>query len=249
MSRLKRWGRRGGWTVALIGAVAGALQVPDLLRELDAFRVLQVEVVGTRFLEPYAVVRAAGLEADASVFDDRDAWKAGVLTLPLVEEVRVTRTLPSSITLEVREVEPVALVAGPTLRPVDGRGRLLELDPAGTVLDLPILTGLTLEGGRVDDGASAAAVATVTRLLRRAPEVADEISHVELRGSDIRVGFRASDVTALLPAAATGTQLTQLRLALADLVARGELEQVRSIDVRFRDQVVVSFLDRAVMGS
>ncbi len=72
---------------------------------------------------------------------------------------------------------------------------------------------------------------------------------MELRGRDLRIVFRDRGADAWLPARATPTQLTQLRLALADLAARGELEAVRSIDVRFRDQVVVSFLETAAVGS
>ncbi|MFP4624149.1 MAG: cell division protein FtsQ/DivIB, partial [Gemmatimonadota bacterium] len=197
-------------------------------------------------LEPYSVVRAAGLDRPASVFDDADAWRAGVLTLPLVADVRVRRTLPGTVTLEVREDEPVALVAAGTLRPVDGAGRLLELDPAGAMLDLPVLSGVTLAGATVAGGESAAAVATVARLLRRAPAVAERLSQAHLSGGRLRLSFRDSRAEALLPPAATDVQVTQLRLAVADLAARGELESVQTIDVRFHDQVVVSFGRRTV---
>lgn len=215
---------------------------PGVLRDLEVFRVQQVEVVGTRFLDPYAVVRAAGLDVESSVLDDADEWLAGVRTLTLVEEIRVARVLPGRIRLEVREVEPMALVAAGSLRPVDAAGRLLDLEPAGVSLDLPILTGVAVEDGVVSAGPSAWAVATVAEVMKRAPVVASRLSQAELRDRDLRLTFREGRTTAVLPAAATGAQVTQLRLALADLLARGELEKVRTIDVRFRDQVVVSFL-------
>lgn len=243
----KRWLRRVTVAAAVALTVASGTYLPGVLRRADAFRVSQVEVVGTRFLDPYAVVRAAGLNGESSVFDDADSWLAGVRTLALVDEVRVARRLPGRITLEVREAEPVALVVGETLRPVDTTGRLMELDPAGATLDLPILTGVTVDGGVLEEGASTAALATVAALGRRAPEVAERISQVERVGTALRVAFRDGKAEALLPIAATSVQLTQLRLALADLIARGELDQVRTIDVRFRDQVVVSFLDSPVI--
>lgn len=240
----KRWIRRVGFLAAFATVGLASAHAPSALRGMEVFRVSDVEVVGTRFLDPYTVVRAAGLDATSSIFDNAAAWRSGVRTLALVEEVRVRRVYPSKVLVEVRESEPVALVAGRSLRPVDAAGRLLELDPAGQGLDLPILTGVRRDGGRVEEGASTAAVATVAALLSRVPEVAAQLSQAELKGEHLALTFRDAGPTALISAAATSVELMQLKLALADLAARGELEKARTIDVRFRDQVVVSFLDK-----
>ena len=245
MKRRKiRWRRVVGAVAAFATVSVAWLHGPRTLREADTFRVRQVEVVGTRFLEPYAVVRAAGLDRAASIFDDADAWRAGVRTLALVDDVTVRRVFPSRIQLEVREVEPVALIAAGSLRPVDAAGRLLELDPAGIALDLPVLTGVVVDGGRVVEGPSRGAVETVAALLSTAPGLAENVSQADLEGRALRLTFREREVTAVLTAGAGPVELTQLRLAMADLTGRGELEQVRTIDVRFRDQVVVSFLHK-----
>lgn len=226
------------------GAVALA---PRPLRELASFRVQRVEVAGTRFLEPYAVVRAAGLDRAASVFDDPESWRAGVLTLPLVADVRVRRKLPGTVEIVVTEVEPVALVSGPELRAVDATGWLVPLDPAGAGLDLPLLSGVDVQGGRLvpRDGARQLLDAVVA-LQRDAPELAARVSQIERRPGLLRVVFRDEAAEALLPVDASGLQLRQLRLAYADLASRGELGKVRRIDLRFHDQVVVSFLSSPV---
>ncbi len=245
-SRKRRWTRRVVVLLAAAGAVTLTIVGPRLLRKLEVFRVETVEVTGTRFLEPYAVVRAAGLDRPASVFDDMDAWRAGVLTLPLVDDVRIRRRIPSTVRLEVREVEPVALVAGETLRPVDATGRLLPLETAGIVLDLPVVVGAEIAEGRVASPAGASAVAALTSLAVHAPDLADRISEVEVVPGALRITFREGRLEAVLPTHPSEVQLLQLRLAHADLRARGELDDVRRIDVRFRDQVVVSFLDTPV---
>lgn len=232
-----------GAALAVVAAVVLMERAPRVLRRVDALQVRTVEVTGTRFLEPYAVVRAAGLDRTASLFDDPETWRAGVLTLPLVEDVRVRRAMPSTVKLEVREVEPVALVAGPSLRPVDATGRLIDLDPAGIVLDLPVVVGAPIKDGRVATPAGASAIAALTVLAIRAPELADGISQVSVTDAALRIEFRDMELEVILPAHPSNVQLLELRLAHADLRARGELDRVRSIDVRFRDQVVVSFSD------
>lgn len=243
--RARRWARRVGATLLVATVAVAAGFAPRALRDVEAFRVQRVEVLGTRYLEPYTVVRAAGFTRASSVFDDRQAWRSGILTLPLVEGVRVHRKLPSTVTVEVWEVEPVALVSGASLRPVDRRGRVLEIDPAGTVLDLPIVTGAPVRGGRVGDG-GAAALGVLVALRAGASELADQVSQVEVRPAALRLVFRDGRTEALLPIRPSETQLAQLHLAYADLTARGELGKVSRIDVRFRDQVVVSFLDTPV---
>lgn len=232
---------------ALVLLITAAGLGPRVLRDVESFRVRRVEVIGTRFMDPYAVVQAAGLGPGASVFDDAERWRAGVLTLPLVAAVEVRRKLPATIQVMVTEVEPVALVAAETLRAVDAAGRLIPLDPAGAALDLPILAGVTLRDGRIgpEPGARAALDALVA-LARDAPQLAGRISQIERTPGLLRVVFRDGSAEALLPLNASALELRQLRLAYADLVSRGELRNVTRIDLRFRDQVVVSFLSSPV---
>jgi cell division septal protein FtsQ len=241
-SGTRRWLRQVAGALAVAAVVLAGAVAPRLLRELDHFRIERVEVVGTRFSEPYAVVRAAGIAAGSSLFDDAATWRAGVLSLPLVAEVRVRRHFPSGLTLEVREVEPVALVASPELRPVDASGRLIALEPAGTILDLPILSGVAVADSTLAQGAEEPALRLLLLMRAREPGLVDRVSQIDRTVDGLRLVLRQGGPDALLPLHTRDVHLTQLRLAYADLGARGELARVRRIDVRFRDQIVVSFL-------
>lgn len=237
--------RRVAVAAAVVAVCATAVVLaPVVLRGLEVFQVREVEVVGTRLMDPYTVVRAAGLDGAASVFDDADRWRYGVLTLPLVERVEVRRRLPGAVEVRVHEVEPVALVASPSLRPVDAAGSLLPVETAGALLDLPLLTGVDVESGRVTGARGI--LDTLVTLRRTAPELAERVSQLDATGETLRVTFREHRAEALLPAVATEVDLRQLRLAMSDLTARGELGRVQRIDLRFRDQVVVSFLTSPV---
>ena len=132
------------WGGAVLGVLALWLVAPSLLKRLAFFRVRQVEVVGVKNLDPDAVLAALRLAPRASVFDDTRLLADRVRGLAGVADARVTRALPASLKVIVREVEPVALVPGAGgLVAVDAGGRRLPFDPAraaagGGGLDLPI---------------------------------------------------------------------------------------------------------------
>jgi cell division protein FtsQ len=128
--------------VATLGAAAWIV-APALLRHVAFFRVRQIELVGVRNLAPDVLVAALRLPAEASVFSDTRLLADRVRGLPGVADARVRRRLPATLQLEVREVEPAALVPGPhgaSLVAVDAAGRPLPFDPARLGLDLPIAT-------------------------------------------------------------------------------------------------------------
>ncbi|HYK82927.1 MAG TPA: FtsQ-type POTRA domain-containing protein [Gemmatimonadales bacterium] len=142
---MSRWPRAR--RAALAGAAAvtlaglGWVAAPTLLRQLAWFRVRQIELVGVRNLAPEAVIAALRLPAAASVFADTRLLADRVRGLPGVADARVRRRLPAALQVEVREVEPAALVPGPhgaRLGVVDAAGRPLPFDPARAGLDLPI---------------------------------------------------------------------------------------------------------------
>jgi POTRA domain-containing FtsQ-type protein len=146
-----RWRRRallGIVGVALVGL--GWLAAPLALRHMAFFRVRQIELLGVRNLAPDAVIAALRLPDEASVFMDTRMLADRVRGLPGVADARVARRLPAALRVELKEVEPAALVAGPRtgrkggLVVVDAAGRPLPFDPAraagagGAGFDLPI---------------------------------------------------------------------------------------------------------------
>ena len=111
------------WGGAVLGVLALWLVAPSLLKRLAFFRVRQVEVVGVKNLDPDAVLAALRLAPKASVFDDTRLLADRVRGMAGVADARVTRALPASLKVIVREVEPVALVPG--------AGGLVAVDAGG----------------------------------------------------------------------------------------------------------------------
>jgi POTRA domain, FtsQ-type len=127
----------------LLGAAglcaAAWLGAPPLLRELEFFRVRQVEITGLQYLEPSKVIAALRLSPEASVFDDPAPLARRVLSLPGITSAEVGRHVPGTLLIEVNEAVPVALaLRGDFLTMVDAGGRLLPFDPAASAPDLPL---------------------------------------------------------------------------------------------------------------
>jgi cell division protein FtsQ len=225
-------------------AAAGA---PHALRRFDGFVVRNVEVRGVRFLQPSAALAATHIPAGATVFDDFTPWRDSLLTHPLVAEARVGRRLPNTIVLDVTETKPLAFARVPELRPVDARGVVLPVAP-GTPLDLPILDGVTAADGkgRITGAAQHTVLGTLRRIRDAQPALGQWISEAGTAGPDgVRLRLRWPDgAEVLLPSEPSAERLEQLALVFADLAAApdsaGEIDGLRRIDARFRDQVVVS---------
>jgi cell division septal protein FtsQ len=219
-------------------------QGPKLMRRLDIFRVQRVEVVGTRYLAPHLALEQSGITARSSLFDDPEPWREALLEHPLIDEVTIDRDFPGTLVIKVVEVEPVALVATPVLRPVDAKSRLLPIEPSAEDVDLPIIAiGSEVgEDGRLKNAEAVALVDALDRLRLLAPQISAQVSAVApLEDGAFRFSLREpARGEALLPADFNALQIEQLRLTLADLGSREEISRVRRVDVRFRDQVVVS---------
>jgi hypothetical protein len=107
--------------------------------KLAFFHVSKVVVDGTRYLSPDTVIARLAIDTVNSVWDDPAPLEERVRALPQVADVSISRRLPGTLVVEVRENAPVALVPGARgLEVVDSAGRSLPIDPAREGLDLPV---------------------------------------------------------------------------------------------------------------
>ncbi len=125
--------------VVLAGVAVAVFALPRTARRLAFFRVRQVEVIGTRYLDESDVVARLGLRADASVLDHLDAVRKAAAAVPGVVSATVSRRLPNTLCVTLREAMPVALASlADRLVLVDSVGRVLPFDPVRIPTSLPI---------------------------------------------------------------------------------------------------------------
>ncbi|MFL5487656.1 MAG: cell division protein FtsQ/DivIB [Gemmatimonadaceae bacterium] len=239
---------RPGWKilgalllVAIIMAAAWGTRAAA--RRMAFFRVRNVEVRGTHYLQPNEIVSRLRVDTLASLWDDLDPYRERIRGHPQISDVSISRGLPGTLVVTIHENLPVALIQTPTgLVPYDSIGKRLPIDPARTKLDLPIVATadpvlLNLVG---------AIRATHPRLYGRIEEVKrmgrDEILLSLARGSDSSSpsnGARAQNHQTLrvrVPVGLSVDRLADIFPVETDLARRQV--SVGELDLRYRDQVI-----------
>ncbi|HEV7389373.1 MAG TPA: FtsQ-type POTRA domain-containing protein [Gemmatimonadaceae bacterium] len=235
--------RRPGWKmlgafflVALIMAAAWGTR--EAARRMAFFRVRAVEVRGARYLQANEIISRLKVDTLASLWDDLTPYKARVRGHPQVSDVTISRRMPGTLVVTIKENLPVALIQTPTgLLPFDSLGKQLPIDPARTSLDLPIVATrdpvlLKLVG---------AIRATEPRVFARIEEVKragrDEILlTLSRRGATDSITSGAATLHVRLPVGLSVERLADIFPVETDLARRQV--SVIELDLRYRDQVI-----------
>jgi cell division protein FtsQ len=214
--------------VLALGVLALALlllSVPWWGRQLAFFRVRQVEVRGTRYVDPADIAARLAIDTLHSIWLPLDSLEARAARHGMVQRARVRRWLPSTLIVEVTEYVPVALVPQRTgLRAYDENAVALPLDPSRVPADLPIIT------------------APDTGILRLLADIRSERPELFARISEIRPMGREQlrmvliDVQVLVMRDVSAERFDELSSVERDL-ARRRIAPVE-LDLRFKDQVI-----------
>ena len=204
-----------GWTVA-----------PLALRRVAFFRVRQIQLVGVRYPDADLVLASLRLSPRASVFDDTHLLADRVRGMDGVAEVAVARRPPGSLKVVVREVEPVALVAGGrgALTVVDGDGRALPF--ARVTLDLPVV-----------QAADSGVIGVLARVQVFDPALFQSIDAARRIDGQDDVALELGTRRVLLARDAGPEVIQAVFLVARDLAAKAR--PYAELDARFAGQVVV----------
>jgi cell division protein FtsQ len=238
-SRRARLRRRAGimLTVMLILAAVGA--GGHWLLTTERFAVASVEVRGVSRMSPEQIVAAAAIPHGTNIFRLDPADVIGrVEALPEVREAALARELPNRVVISIEERRPFTLVHGGRLHWMDEEGRLLGTALEAVASPMPVISGLTadeLASMRTTPGPKArVAIAVIRALLRSGSGLAAEISEIDMSRREGPVLYTVDGVEVRL-----GNEDWEERLArLEGVLAQVGAQDVRAVDLRFRDQVV-----------
>jgi len=235
--------RKPGWRilgalflVAVIMAAAWAVRAGA--RQMAFFRVRSVEVRGARYLQPSEIISRLKVDTLASLWDDLTPYRDRIRGHPQISDVTISRRMPGTIVVTIKENLPVALIQTPTgLLPYDSLGKQLPIDPARTSLDLPIVA--------TDDPVLLKLVGAIRAT---EPDVFARIDEVRRTGRDEILLTLSRGATAGAVPPENKTLLVRVPVGLsverlADIfpvetdLARRQV-RVGELDLRYRDQVI-----------
>ena len=235
--------RKPGWRilgalflVAVIMAAAWAVRAGA--RQMAFFRVRSVEVRGARYLQPSEIISRLKVDTLASLWDDLTPYRDRIRGHPQISDVTISRRMPGTIVVTIKENLPVALIQTPTgLLPYDSLGKQLPIDPARTGLDLPIVA--------TDDPVLLKLVGAIRAT---EPDVFARIDEVRRTGRDEILLTLSRGATAGAVPPENKTLLVRVPVGLsverlADIfpvetdLARRQV-RVGELDLRYRDQVI-----------
>jgi|SRR5262245_4220451 len=240
--RARRVAARAGLVVLGLAGVAGLTVLASWLLSSPRFQVVTVEVRGQSRLSRDAIEAAANVPPGANIFTLNTRDIAGrVEALATVRRATVMRTLPNRVDIVVEERRPFTLVHAGNLHWIDEHGIDLGPESRPVSLDTPVISGLEaddLGSSRAEATRRAAVGISLLRLLQRSgPALLPTISEIDVSRAEGPVLYTLDGVEVRLGREEWEARLGRLQGMLAQLRATGEA--VSSIDLRFRDQIVL----------
>ena len=220
-----------------------------LLAQLAFFRIREVEVVGTHFLDPAKVVARMRVDTLRSIWSETDTYRDRLESHPQVTSAVIERKLPSKLVVHIQENLPVALVPTATgFLAYDSAGRVLPIDPGRTPPDLPIAAQ-----------ADSSILSLLGRIRANNPFLFEKVSEISrptkseflmlVASGQRKISSAPPDSSALdstvtempvlrvrVPLGVTVTRLTDIFPVETDLKRRQV--KVAELDLRYRDQVI-----------
>jgi cell division protein FtsQ len=220
--------------------VAAAWGVRSAARQMAFFRVRKVEIRGARYLQPGEIIARMKIDTLASLWSDLEPYRQRIRQHPQVSDASITRRMPGTLIVTIRENLPVALIQTPAgLLPYDSSGTQLPIDPSRTNLDLPIVASR-----------DPVLLKLVGAIRAAEPKVFARIQEVRRTGRDEILLTLSRDTSEIPGTVAPSSATLRVRVPvglsverLADIfpvetdLARRQAH-VGELDLRYRDQVI-----------
>jgi cell division protein FtsQ len=184
-----------------------------------------------------------GLRGENILGVSLEEWQNKLLSSPWVESATIRRVLPSTLEINIRERRPMGIGRiGMTMYLIDHKGVIVdEYGPAYADIDLPIIDGLGAspqDGGSIIDVARAEFAARVIAALSARPEIARQVSQIDVSDLHDAVVILDGDPALLRLGDAEFVARLQQYIDLAPAL-RERLSAIDYVDLRFDERLYV----------
>lgn len=247
----------------LVSGVAAALAMGGLelsrwTKTSPAFNLKAIDVEGNIAVGKEEIITVSGLERGRNIWSaDLEETERRLMMARRFEQVALTRRLPGTVVIRVKELQPIAFVQLDRLYGVSEAGELIPLTPGNGMPDLPVVTVDVSSYLRGPDAAESRdrSFETLRDAMRGSPEMAralylmrvlrtmspgmyDELSEIHVSSPDDPIAYMVEGGLAIR--FGTGHYPRKIEM-LRRTVERLEADAIRTrlIDLRFKDQVIV----------
>ena len=207
-------------------------------------------VEGEHILSKEEVVKLAQISLKTKMYDvDLTAIQKNIIKNHFVKSVEVTRDAPATIRIAVEERTPIALLSLPgknDLLYIDDEGYILPHVASQAIFDLPIISGVdsitVVDVGQPTPQTDVLAAIEALEIARR---VSNELFHMisEVRihtGHDMVLYSADTGIPIIFGRGDAAKKIVKLDAFWKKFTMEQGAQNIRYIDVRFEDQVVVS---------
>jgi len=156
--------RKGKFLLRLISVVAAVLALVVALAVF--FRVETVTVLGAEKYTPWMICEASGIQTGDGLLTLSKARAAGKIksALPYVDQVKIIRQLPSTVQIEITELDVTYAIAAEdtTWWLIDSSGRAVEAIDASGASGYTRILGVTIQTPRQNQNVTATETLPVT---------------------------------------------------------------------------------------
>jgi len=214
------------------------------------FRVRRIRTEGNTMVPDSEIIRATSIPKNEKLFDvDLNAVRRKVEQNPFMKRVSVARELPDGIAITVTERKPLAVLVTDRSLYVDPEGYILPPVRPAELIDLPVLTGELpaadcTPGRQIQSRKFRGALEILAIAERIGDDMYHMISEVHCNGDStyelftteggVPVAFGSGDVA---------LKLVTLDEFWKQIVMQRGTAKLRTVDLRFADQVVVRWDD------
>ena len=214
-------------------------------RKYDLFRINGAKVVGNKLITELEILELANIDFSKEVFNlNVEAIEKRILLHPIIENVSITRYLPSTIKIEIEEKDLIAVVPGLKLNVLDAEATIINIDKITTLYDLPIMTGAIFRTDSLDRKIVSPMMKKMVMILKALRNIDYQFYHdlSEIRytkESGMAFYLRSNGLPIILGYYEYPRKINYVATIYNLLKKRDELSELKWIDVRFAGQVVV----------
>jgi len=206
-----------------------------------------IETEGNSKVTEGEIIGKSGLSLGMNYFAlDTELVEKRLLSLPLIETVKVKKRLPDRVVVEIKEREARALFcAQDGLVVIDSKGYCLEKPTTGKSYDLPVITGI-----KTESAAPGEKVCT-SKALQPVLDVLDDdlqrlVSEINIAQADSLVAYTRQGTPVLL---GTPDHLPEkITLVVSYLDSLESVEEIDYVDIRSIHAPAVRYREKTAAG-